>query len=135
MLYSASGKYINSKNQCNSHNNSDSYLKMFNHLENYAPYQEQTCIEYFNGSVTNNKNNKNNENNDKCLTYCGQQGRYLCLKPFIHSHDDVVNGKIVRTEYKPSCGHCVSRPDIYYVDKPLYDLISSNIPTKQQNYQ
>ena len=127
MLYSATGEYIKNTNQCN--NNSDSYLKMFNQLGSFAPYSEQNCIEKF----TNSESNSNSKS--KCLTYCGQPGRYFCLKPFIHSHEDVINGKAVRIEYSASCGHCVSRPDIYYVDKPLYDLISSNVPTKQKNYQ
>jgi hypothetical protein len=50
------------------------------------------------------------------------------MKPFFHSHEEVINGKIVRTQYNPSCGHCVSRPDVYFVDPQLFSLIANSTP-------
>jgi len=126
-LYSAHGEFIIDINQYNN-NDSNTFLKMFdlpllspsNNIEHFS--QE---LRYLKGPQSTLPNNSND-----CITYCGKPGIYLCKRPFIHSHDDIVNGKTVRKQYNASCGHCVSKPDVYYVDKPLYELISSNLPQK-----
>jgi hypothetical protein len=74
------------------------------------------------GSYVNNTEHFNNNNNNKCLTYCGEHGKYLCMKNFVHSHD--VNSKQVL--FVPNCGHCVSNPSVYYVNSNIHNLISSN---------
>jgi hypothetical protein len=59
--------------------------------------------------------------NNKCLKFCGEQGKYLCMKNFKHFHD--VNSKQIL--FTAICGHCVNRPDVYYVDSNIYNLVSN----------
>lgn len=66
-----------------------------------------------------------NNNDNKCLKFCGSSNKLLCYKPFIHSHTEITNSKTINTIYEPSCGHCVTNPNIYYVDKQIYNLISN----------
>ena len=100
-LFTANGEYIDDiSNQC--------YNAPNMHIEHF--------------------NNINVVNDGECLKYCGEPNKFLCMKPFIHFHEEVVDGKIVRTQHSPSCGHCVSNPDVYFVDAKIFYLILNSTP-------
>jgi len=94
---------------------------------------QNNCRENFNQvSSAQFKSNNTSQNivvnDNKCLKFCGEVGKYLCMKPFTHSHDENINGTIVKIQYKPNCGHCVSRPDVYYVEQNVFNLIANSTP-------